>query len=418
MASRFLFLAVLWLPLCLRAQHVHNAPAANPAAEAAASPASTFLMEQSSGTSSNPSSSPMHMLMVRARGWGLMAHGQGHIGLIQQSGPRGGDKAFSSNWFMGMAERRVGRGSLMIRSMLSLEPATVTRRRYPLLFQTGETAFGRAIADGQHPHDFVMELAVQYAVPLGERTMFNLYVAPVGDPALGPVAFPHRVSASELPQATLGHHLQDSTHIANEVITAGIQHRFLRLEASGFHGAEPNEARWNIDHGGLDSWAARLTLMPAANVVAQVSVGRLHRPEALESTDIVRSTASIAYNRPMEGGHWATSFIWGRNHKTAGNINLNSCGLESLLRFREKNYLTGRFELVDKDELLGHDGPEGAFRIAAYTLGYTRDVKPVPGLDTGLGFNFSLYGTPRALDRFYGSKPAGFMVYLRFRIRG
>lgn len=58
------------------------------------------------------------------------------------------------------AAHKLGRGSLMLRSMLSLEPATVTNRRCPLLFQTGETAYGIPLVDAQHPHDFVMELSV------------------------------------------------------------------------------------------------------------------------------------------------------------------------------------------------------------------------------------------------------------------
>jgi hypothetical protein len=79
---------------------------------------------------------------------------------------------------------------------LSLDPATVTNRRYPELFQTSETAYGKPIVDGQHPHDFVVELTLHYSHPLGEKTSWELYVAPVGDRAFGPVAFPHRVSAA------------------------------------------------------------------------------------------------------------------------------------------------------------------------------------------------------------------------------
>src|SRR5207248_9424582 len=131
-------------------------------------------------------------------------------------------------------------------------------RHYPFLFQTGETAFGKPIVDGQHPHDLIMGLGIQYARPLSEKTMFQIYFAPVGDPALGPVAFPHRASAMELPQATLGHHWQDSTHIANEVVTLGIAHKQFKLEASGFYGTEPNENRWNIDSGPINSWSTRL----------------------------------------------------------------------------------------------------------------------------------------------------------------
>src|SRR5262249_48312465 len=151
----------------------------------------------------------------------------------------------------------------------------------------------------QHPHDLIMALGVNYARRIGEKTTFEAYFAPIGDPALGPVAFPHRASAMELPQATLGHHWQDSTHIANEVVTVGITHRIVRLEASGFYGAEPNENRWNIDSGGIDSWSTRLSILPTKNWIAQVSVGRLAHPEKEELGDVERTTASVEYVKPF-----------------------------------------------------------------------------------------------------------------------
>lgn len=390
-------------------------------------PSGMFLMEQGSGTSVNPGSSPMHMKMVNAGSWNFMFHGSAFMGDIQQSGPRGGDKFFSSNGLMGMAHRQVGSGSFMIRAMLSFEPATVTERRYPLLFQTGETAFGQPLVDGQHPHDLFMELSLQYARRLGEKTLVDLYFAPVGDPALGPVAYPHRVSAAELPQATLSHHLQDSSHIVNEVITAGLKFGMIRIEGSGFHGREPNENRWNIDHGAIDSWSTRLTLTPASNWSAQVSVGRLKHPEELEAGDIVRSTASVTYNRPFASGHWATSLIWGRNHKVAERRNINSYLVESVIQFQNKNYLTGRIELVDKDELFDNQ-PEvkdlvartvgSVFRIQAYTLGYTRDIIEVARIKIGWGGSFTGYAVPSAIKPFYGDHPVGFMMFLRLRLKG
>ena len=193
-----------------------------------------ILMEQGSGTSTNPASAPMEMLLGHAGSWNLMFHGVAFLAAVQQTGPRGADKVFSPNWFMGMAEHQLGKGGVMFRAMLSLDPATVTARRYPELFQTGETAFGKPIVDGQHPHDLFMELSLQYTRPLGERTTLDIYLAPVGDPALGPVAFPHRVSAAELPQAPLSHHLQDSSHIANEVVSVGIQHRMFGWRSADF----------------------------------------------------------------------------------------------------------------------------------------------------------------------------------------
>jgi hypothetical protein len=391
-----------------------------------ANPAADFLMNRASGTSADPASAPMHMLHVPIGGWDLMFHGIAFISDIQQTGPRGADKFVSTNWFMGMAQHSLGKGSFVIRAMLSLDPATVSQRRYPELFQTGETAFGKPIEDGQHPHDFFMELSVHYARPIGEKTTVDVYFAPVGDPALGPVGFPHRVSASEIPQAPLGHHLQDSSHIANEVVTAGITRPFFRIEASGFHGGEPDEGRWNIDSGAIDSWSARVWITPTDNWAGQVSVGRLTHPEAGEPGDIVRSTGSITYNRPLDAGNWATSAIWGRNHKIAQQRNINSYALESVLQFRGKNFVSGRAELVDKDELFDDQPPLKAtlaqtaglvFRIGAYTLGYTRDFQLIPRLATGLGGNFTVYTVPGAIKPFYGDHPAAFYLFLRMRLK-
>src|SRR5207247_3555537 len=174
------------------------------------------------------------------------------------------------------------------------------------------TEFGNPRVDWHHSHDLFMGLGFNYARLLGEHTTIQLYFAPVGDPALGPVAFPHRASAMELPQAALGHHWQDSTHIANEVVTVGIMHKIVRLEASGFYGTEPNENRWNIDHGPINSWSTRLSIFPTKNWMAQVSVGRIARPERQEPGDVVRSTASLHYTKPLSGGSWSSSLIWGR----------------------------------------------------------------------------------------------------------
>ncbi|HVV44163.1 MAG TPA: hypothetical protein VHC72_03135, partial [Bryobacteraceae bacterium] len=316
-----------------------------------AAPGQPDAME-ASGTSRNPASSPMNMVNFNARGWRFMIHGLAFVTDAQQTGPRGADKFFSTNWLMVESSHGLLGGAFSVRTMFSLEPATTTDRRYPELLQTGETAYGSPIIDGQHPHDFLMEAALHYSHRLGEKTSWEIYAAPVGDPALGPVAYPHRVSAAELPQATLAHHLQDSTHISNEVVTAGITHGIFRLEASGFHGREPDESRWNIDHGGIDSYSARITISPTANWTGQISAGRLASPEVAEPGDQIRTTASVTWNRPYARGNWATSVIWGRVHKTGDGVNLNGYGLESVARFAQKNYVTGRIELVDKDELL------------------------------------------------------------------
>jgi len=385
--------------------------------------AGMYLMNMASGTSVNPQSWPMPMLMPKLGSWNLMLMGQAYLVDTQQSGPRGGDKFYSANWFMTAAERKAGRGSFLFQAMLSLDPATVTNRSYPLLFQTGETAYGKHLVDAQHPHDFLMSIGMHYARPLSENLMLQLYYAPIGDPALGPVAFPHRASAFELPQATLGHHWQDSTHIASNVATVALKYKWLRLETSGFYGTEPNENRWNIDWGPMNSYSARLSISPAKNWMAQFSAGRIAKPEGPEDGDVVRTTASVHYSRPASDGNaWSSSLIWGRNHNTLTQRNLNSYLAETLYPFGRKNFLTARAELVDKDELFANDHElehqlRSTFRIASFTAGYTRDIGTFKHIETGVGANVTAYQVPTAIQPYYGEHPVGINVYMRFRLK-
>ena len=396
----------------------------------------TFLqaIEQhaTSGTSAEPDSIPVPMRMQMHGPWMLMEHGNGFLVELQQTSPRGGDKLFSTNWWMPMAMRRLGPGQLTLRAMFSLEPATISQRQYPLLFQQGETAFGKPIVDGQHPHDFFMELAALYDWELPGKTLLSFYAAPVGDPAIGPTAYPHRASAAENPVGTLGHHQEDSTHIANDVVTVGVAHGIARVEASGFHGREPNENRWNIDAGSVDSWSTRLTLQPGRNLSGQLSYARLHSPEALfphESQG--RTTASIMYNLPLPSprwsGNWSSTLLWGRTRSLQDDAKENSYLLESTLRFKTRNYASLRIENAGRsNELLNgeHPLPLGfeelpIGHVQAYTFGYDRDLdwatSLLPHVRTALGAQVTTYGVARALEPVYGTDPVGFVLFLRFR---
>jgi hypothetical protein len=388
----------------------------------------TFIQEVRhhalSGTSVEPNSVPAEMLMSMKRNWMLMFHGNAFVVDTQQSSPRGGDKFFSSNWFMPMAQRSLGPGQLTIRAMFSLEPATVTDRRYPLLFQQGETAYGAPIADGQHPHDFFMELAALYDLPVGEHNLLTFYVAPVGDPAIGPTAYPHRASASENPVGTLGHHQEDSTHIANDVATVGITHRIVRLEMSGFHGREGDEFHWNIDQGKIDSWSTRLTVQPGQNWTGQFSYGRIASPEALfSSEDQARTTASVMFNKPFPHGNWASTAVWGRTRSLEDSTKENSYLLESTVNFYEKNYAWIRLENAGRtNELLVGENPlppgfkeEPLTHVQAYTVGYDREIRLLPGVSSAVGAQVSIYGVGSPLKPIYGSDPIGVSVFMRLR---
>jgi hypothetical protein len=431
----------------------------------------------SSGTSIEPASTPVPMLMTQRGAWQLMLHANAFAANTQQqalvspkASERGRDAFFSTNWIMPMAQRKLGAGQLTVRAMFSLEPATVGSRNYPELFQQGETAFGNPIVDGQHPHDFVMELAALYDLPLGHNTLLSLYAAPVGDPAIGPTAYPHRQSASEDPIAALGHHQEDSTHIAFNVVTGGVTYRFARIELSGFHGGEPDEHRWALEPSpnghSIDSVSARLTISPTPDITGQYSIAHIHAPESLyPNEDQQRQTASVMFHhtfrsKPMRvtkmadmGGmdmadmpgisakpaasssmhmmpeprtDLATTFLWGRTRSLADSSKENSYLAEALLRFASTNYLWTRLEDAGRsNELALNPGsplppnfseqPIG--HVAAYTLGYDHDIALGKHILAAPGAQFTLYRTPQALRSIYGDMPTGEVFFIRFRLR-
>jgi len=413
------------LPDCMTPSDVMQMPGMNHTARPGPGPfIDAILAHEAAGTDAEPASTPHPMVMAMRAGWHLMLHGAAFLSAIQQSGPRGGDKIFSTNWLMPMAQRELGPGQLTLRAMFSLEPATVTGRQYPELFQVGETAYGNPIVDGQHPHDFFMELAALYDVRVGDHALLSFYAAPVGGPALGPEAYPHRASASEDPLAPLGHHLEDSTHISDEVFTAGFAYKIARIEVSGFHGREPDEFRWDIDAGRVDSWSTRATLAPGKNWSAQYSIGRLHSPEQLfPAEDTLRMTASVAYNRPLARGNWASLLLWGRNRTLPGGEVANGYLAESTLNFLDRNFVWMRIEDVDRTNLLAlgenpiPPGFEETFfaRVQAYTAGYDREFPLIPHVATALGGQFTLYGMPSSLNTIYGAHPAGVVFFVRLR---
>jgi hypothetical protein len=369
----------------------------------------------SSGTSWQPASVPADEWMWMRGDWNLMAHGTIFIDYNQQGGPRGVGKAESVNYGMLMEQHKFGSGTILFREMFSAESLTSPHPGFPELFQTGETYHGQPLVDHQHPHNVFAELAAYYSLPITEKITWEIYGGPSAEPALGPVTYIHRASAAELPLAPLAHHLQDSTHTSFGVVTTGFIIDRIKLEASAFNGREPNEQRWSIQLGALDSWSGRAFVAPSRNWTAEFSIGRLEHPEALEAGSQWRETASIEYNRPITRGSWATTLVWGRVHKLASNARLNSYLMESTLNFRERNYAFTRLELVDKDELFPQAPVHPVYRIAAYTFGGMRDVIHDRAWQLGLGADVTMYSKPAVLDSVYGRYPVSFQIFLRMR---
>lgn len=371
---------------------------------------------EASGTSWQPDATPMHGAHFSNDDWEGMMHGLFFGGYDHQNGRRGASSWTAPNWFMLMAQRPVHEGRLGLRAMMTLEPFSVGRRGYPLLLQSGEAVDGRPVHDRQHPHDLFMELAATYSAPISKDLGWQLYAAPVGEPALGPVAFPHRLSASSDPLAPLGHHWQDSTHISFGVLTAGILSYRTKLETSWFNGREPDENRTNFDFRNMDSFSSRLTFNPDRRWSTQVSYGRLDSPEELEpEISIHRLTASASHIRPWgTTGHMAATFGTGVNIPSQGRTS-PSFLIETNWDLDGQNVIFGRAEYVAKS---GHDlalkTGSRIFSVGSLVTGYLRLLPIVSGLEPGLGARFSINFIESALRPEYGRQlPYGFMIFVR-----
>jgi hypothetical protein len=378
------------------------------------------MSRESSGSSWVPDSTPMYGRMLMFGDDMLMLHGGIFPRYVNTNTRRGDDRIDAPNWFMAMYSHPLNEtAQLGFRGMMSLDLLTEGGPGYPLLFQTGETWNGQALHDRQHPHDLFDEISVSYSQKFGNDFSAYLYAGYPGEPALGPPAFMHRLSAMDNPDAPLSHHWQDSTHVTFGVVTLGLVWRDFKIEGSTFKGREPDERRYDFDSPKLDSFSGRVSWNPTKNFALQVSHGYMHSPEELEPlANRHRTTASLIYNRPLgHDANWSSSLVWGQN-RDRGHGKTQSVLIETNYQ-RGRDTFYARFEHVEKP---GHElvldpiDEERVFPINAYTAGYVRDLSHGSGIDVGLGGQVTINDVPDALDRYYGDAiPVSFQVFLRVR---
>lgn len=374
------------------------------------------MSREASGTAWQPDSSVHGGVHASAGDWMLMGHVVLNLVYDRQGGPRGDDMAFVSGMAMGMARRALGPGTLQVRAMLSPDPL-MGRRGYPLHLASGETADGvTPLVDRQHPHDFFMELSASYGLRLGERASAFLYAGLPGEPAFGPPAFMHRMSIMASPEAPITHHWLDSTHITFGVVTAGLVVGNFKLEGSRFNGREPDEKRYDIETGPLDSTALRLSWNPTRNLSLQASWAHLVSPEQLEpGENSTRWSASAIYTRRFGAANWwSTTLAWGR--RSGAHAQFDAVALESAVGLGDWT-LFARAEYAENEELVsagGHHGP--TFDVGKVSLGAIRDFRVAPNVHLGLGGLYALNFVPAALEPLYGGEPRGGMAFIRLRI--
>ncbi|MEO6582501.1 MAG: hypothetical protein ABIN68_06830 [Sphingomicrobium sp.] len=376
-----------------------------------------YAMErEASGTAWQPDASEHTGLMRQAGDWLLMGHGVLNLVYDQQSGRRGAKKAFASGMLMGTARRPLGNGTLQFKAMVSPDPL-MGKGGYPLLLASGETANGvDRLIDRQHPHDVFMELSGSVSQNVGPNSSVFLYAALPGEPAFGPPAFMHRGAILESPEAPITHHWLDSTHISFGVLTAGVIFGRAKLEISRFNGREPDQHRWNIESGPLDSTAVRLSWNPTAELALQASWGHFTDPEQLEpGVDQKRWSASALYARDF-APNWklAGTLAWGR--KVVEGHSDDAFALEASLKHGSWT-LFGRGERTENRELVESVAHGPAYRVGKISLGAVRDFRVADHVSLGLGGLVAANFVPDPLAQLYGGHhPTGVMGFARVKL--
>jgi hypothetical protein len=381
------------------------------------------MNRNSSGTAWQPDATPMYGYMKMTRSWNLMFHGSIFFRHNRQDifskGMRSDsltDRFDAPSWVMVMANRKINkRGLLSLSLMLSADEVIMGGNGYPLLFQSGETSGGKLLIDRQHPHDFVSGLSAAYTHMVNKDIDLTAYLGYPGEPAIGPPAFMHRISSMNNPDAPLGHHWQDATHITFGVVTLGFRYKILKFEFSNFTGREPNENRYSFDKPRFDSWSYRLSANPTDNFAVQFSQAFIKSPEALEPEEnITRTTASALHSIIIgEKAHLTSAVIWGANQKWDHRPE-HSALLESNLQMN-RTALYGRYEFIQKSghELnIDQNGAEKLFPINALTLGASYNFLHAFNTNFRIGIQGSAFFTPSELRGLYGKLPLSAEIYL------
>lgn len=381
------------------------------------------MSRNGSGTSWMPDGSPMYMYMKNSRNSTWMFHGNVFLRYtntnIFNHGKRGADKLDAPNWLMAMMNHKIGPGGLLNATvMLSADRLTEGGSGYPLLFQSGETFRGVPLVDRQHPHDLFSALSIGYTQMINKDIDVFGYVGYPAEPALGAPAFMHRVSSMNNPDAPLGHHWQDATHITFGVATVGFRYRNIKIEGSSFTGREPDEERYGFDKLRFDSYSYRLSYNLSNNWALQVSQGFIHAPEPLEpGVNVKRTTASVLYAaKGRKNNHYNAALIWGYNDKGKGHRE-NSILLEDNYQFG-RNAIFSRYEFVQKsteelnlEDELGHN----TFDIHVFSVGYNRTLLENKFIGLAIGGKMTVNFPAKELKPLYGSLPAGGQIYLQLR---
>ena len=355
----------------------------------------------------------------------LMLNGNGFLAQTVTGGPRGTNALMAPHMLMVDLGTTLGsRHYLNLDLMGTFELWTLPKDGAPELTQIGErNAHGTAYRDAQHPHSSpIMGLTLSDTISYGEDPdHFKIWFSPRGQSTDGPIAFMHRPTGMMIPDAPLGHHVgQDVGHISSTVVGAQARRRQTTLQASSFHGREPEPWRVDLPLGRLDSYAARAIQEFGRRAYATASVAYVAAPEEHDPDldHVWRYSASLYYEHPF-APDWIFrhTLIYGLTNFYDHAPALNSFGEEFWLKHRRANFW-GRFEALERTpdelEIAEVARPHRGRYLFALTLGYTHDVWSRDDLVCSIGGGVTETFLPHAYQSAYGeAAPWSARVFLQ-----
>ena len=357
--------------------------------------------------------------------WDYIVYGYADAIFDYQHGWNGDKKFFSLNEFLASAYRDVCGGTLHARALLSLEPGTVGKCGYPLLFATGGTADCiTLLCDRFHTRDFFSELALTYAYPVKTNGLLFGYVGYPGVPCLGPLP-EQLISSFYIPEGRLTQKWLDSAYTSFGVITGGFQGKRMRIEGSVFTGNEPDEKHWGFERPHMRSASARISVFPTHNWIGQVGYGFIHSPDQLEpDVDIHRITATVSYLASTDTTVFQVLGAWGINIYSPGDLS-NALLLESSFNWCNKHILFGRFEHVEPCDLLAREAccDAQSFMCASNVRtvnkllgGYRYQIPTQYHLLWSAGFSAGVALPDQVLERAYGRNLFSYFLFVRVEL--
>jgi hypothetical protein len=348
----------------------------------------TFLLRNASGTAANPGPVPHHPHLFGSGVWSAYVEGAAFLTSVSETGPAVQQHdTFSTNWLAAAAQRSVGsRGLVLFRVRGSLEPVTIRSGGYPQLFQRISPDAGGPLVDAMRPQDLIGEAALHLAYRTTSTSFAHLYLAPVGDPAVGALPYAVRASSEEFAEGPFAYDVQERVHSATRVVTGGFATSVIGIEGGVFHHSITTGRHDSIDDGNADSWGARVTVNPTRNVSLQASHGSLGDAKTRVNS------ASLSYG--AEAG--ALSAIWTEIGAS------RTMTLEGVLRVSRSSLMVRAENLKVEDR-------------THVTFGYILDLAYRGGYRAGVGVNVDYHTKTRALTPVYGHKPQSIYLFARVR---